>query len=152
MADLYGVGRELNSPEAQWEYQALEADRIYQGLTRLSWEDDTMKIGDVFPSAFLRAGDLGNRKHALTIRDVQLEKVGDDDKPVCYFNGKEKGLVLNKTNATVIASFLGGDTDEWLGKRIVLYPTKVNYQGQTVDAIRVEQPLEDGPAADEIPF
>jgi hypothetical protein len=58
-----------------------------------------------------------------------------------YFKGKEKGLVLNKTNGNMIAEVAGDDdTDNWGGASIVLYPTRVDMQGKRVDAIRVDKP------------
>ena len=58
---------------------------------------------------------------------------------VVYFNEVNKGLVLNKTNATSLAACLGDDTDEWEGQRVVLYPTEVNFSGRMVEAIRVKE-------------
>ncbi len=61
-----------------------------------------------------------------------------------FFVGKDKGLVLNKTNFNVIADITGeADSDDWPGKRITLYATKVDYQGRRVDAIRVDDPPKD---------
>ena len=70
------------------------------------------------------------------------------------FRDKDTRLVLNKTNATLIGSIHGDDTDDWLGKDIKLYACKVNFAGQMVDAIRVYQdvPAETVDDDDEIPF
>ena len=69
-----------------------------------------------------------------------MKDFGDDCKPTLYFRGKQKGLPLNKTNSATIADVLGDETDGWVGEPIVLYPTKVDYQGKRVDAIRVKVP------------
>ena len=90
-------------------------------------------------------------KPKLRVPEWLLETLGNDDKPVVYFENKEKGLVLNKTNATVIAAGYGPETDGWVGKPITLYPAKVSFQGQMVAAIRVELPVQDA-GDDEIPF
>jgi hypothetical protein len=59
-----------------------------------------------------------------------------------YFAGKEKGLVLNKTNANMIVEIAGSDeTEDWEGVQIVLYSTRVDFQGRRVDAIRVDYPV-----------
>ncbi len=70
-----------------------------------------MKINEAFPSNYLKAADLQDREVTVTMADVKMEKLGDDSRPVLYFRGKEKGLVLNKTNANNIASRYGDDTD-----------------------------------------
>ena len=114
-----------------------------------------MKIGSAFPSDYLKAADLQGRAVKVTIGGLTHEEIGDSAKPVLHFVGKDRGLVLNKTNANMIAEVLGSDeTDDWEGKTITLYATKVDYQGRRVDAIRVQpvahkaEPLTD----DSVPF
>ncbi len=98
-----------------------------------------MKIGTAFPSNFLKAEDLRGRAVKVVIDSVTEEKIGEDRKPVLHFAGKDKGLVLNKTNAARITEALGSDeTNDWEGATITLYATKVEYQGKRVDAIRVD--------------
>ena len=100
-----------------------------------------MNINAAFPSNFLKAADLQGRRVSASISHVKMEDIGDDHKPVVYFNGKEKGLVLNKTNANMITEIAKSDeTDQWRGVSIVLYPTKTDFQGKRVDAIRVDYP------------
>lgn len=98
-----------------------------------------MNINSAFPSNFLKASDLQGRHVGVTIREVGMEDIGGEDKPVVYFENKDKGLVLNKTNANMICEIAGSsETDDWIGKRISLYPTRVDFQGRRVDAIRVD--------------
>lgn len=99
-----------------------------------------MKVSEAFPSQYLKAADLNGRNVSLTIKNVDIETIGDDRKPVAYFEGKEKGLVLNKTNANTIAFAYGDDMDEWRGGEIIIFPTTTDFQGRTVDAIRVKIP------------
>ncbi len=99
-----------------------------------------MRVSDAFPSNYLKAADLHDRNVMVVIDRVQMEDIGDDHKPVLYFQGKEKGLVMNKTNANNIAVVYGDDTDDWTGKEIVLFPAMVDFQGRTVAAIRVRAP------------
>jgi hypothetical protein len=95
-------------------------------------------INDVFPSKYLKAADLNGKTITLTIKDVGVETIGDDEKLVVYFNGKNKGLVMNKTNSNNIALVFGPDTDAWLEQEISVYPTMVDYQGRSIEAIRVK--------------
>lgn len=96
-----------------------------------------MRVSEAFPSNYIKAGDLNGGSPRVVINHVKLEDIGDDRKPVVYFKGKEKGLVLNKTNANNIATLYGDDMDDWSGKEIVLFPAMVDFQGRTVEAIRV---------------
>lgn len=100
-----------------------------------------MRIGDAFPSKYLKAADLQGRHVRLQIAKVQVEDIGDDAaKPIVYFQGKTKGLVLNRTNAQTIADAYGDDTDRWNGAEVELFSTKVLFQSRMVDAIRINIP------------
>ena len=99
-----------------------------------------MRVSDAFPSEFLKAADLQGRNITLLISHVEMTEIGRDNRPVLFFKGKEKGLVLNKTNATNIATVYGDDTDDWSGGEVTLYEAMVDYQGKTVPAIRVRVP------------
>jgi hypothetical protein len=86
-----------------------------------------------------------------------METIGDDERPVLYFSGKEKGLILNKTNANTIASAFSDDTQDWRGGEIVLFETAVDFQGKTMPTIRCRAlPRKSDAKAedidDEIPF
>ena len=100
-----------------------------------------MNIQTAFPSRYLRAADLGKNRVVVTIDKVVMEDIGDDHKPVVYFKGKDKGLVLNKTNATSIEEIARtSETDEWGGVRILLRSDKTDYGGRRVDCLRVDRP------------
>lgn len=96
-----------------------------------------MKISAAFPSEYLKAADLQGRQVKVVIDRVEMRDVGDDHKPVIFFQGKDRGVVLNKTNSGVLEDAFGDETDHWHGQTITLYPTKVDYQGKRVDAIRI---------------
>jgi hypothetical protein len=96
-----------------------------------------MQISSAFPSEFLRAQDLQGRSVNVVIDRVELRDIGGDPKPVVFFMGKTRGLVLNKTNALELGNYYGNETDAWQGQPVQLYPAKVLYQGRQVDAIRV---------------
>lgn len=100
-----------------------------------------MRMSNAFPSKYLRAADLDGRQVTVSIDRVVMEDVGDDDaKPVLYFVGKEKGVVLNKTNASNISLIYGDETDDWHGKPVTLYEAMVDFQGRSVAAIRIKGP------------
>lgn len=107
-----------------------------------------MKIGSAFPSEYLKATDLNGKSVRVVIESVSTEKVGDDQKPIVHFVGKDKALVLNKTNANRIVEAVGSDeTNDWEGWSITIYSCKVDFQGKRVDAIRVN----DAPGASRPP-
>jgi hypothetical protein len=106
-----------------------------------------MRLNDVFTSDYLRVEDLKKRRRTFTIEDIAIEKIGDDKKPVISFEGQDKKLVLNKTNAMTICSLLDTDEmDDWIGRKITLRPDQTTYQGKAVPCIRVDLELpEDEP-------
>jgi len=101
-----------------------------------------MKINDVFPSKYLSAADLDGKTVKVVIEDVKMEEIGEGDnvvdKAVMYFRGKQKALVLNKTNWNTISDIHGEDTDSWGGGEILLFPTQTEFQGRAVACIRVK--------------
>jgi hypothetical protein len=100
-----------------------------------------MKASDLYPSRYLKAEDIdGDRM--VTLRDVTIEELGPEKeaRPIAYFNEITKGLVLNKTNTTIIAKGFGDDTEGWKGRRIILYAVDVPFRNDIVRAIRVRIP------------
>lgn len=114
-----------------------------------------MRVGEAFPGQYIKAADLQGKRVVVTIDHVQMEDIGGETKPVIHFRGKERGMVLNRTNANAITDIVGSDEmDAWTGKVILLYPTRVDFQGKRVDAIRVDaappshQPVPPPPVAE----
>jgi hypothetical protein len=99
-----------------------------------------MKISETFPSKYLKASDLQGRDVKVVMQHVEMEKLGDDLKPILYFKGKDKGLCLNKTNSNTIADAYGDDTDDWGDQPLVLFSVMVDFQGKVGPAIRVRAP------------
>ena len=101
-----------------------------------------MDIRNAFPSKYVTAGDLQGQEVPVTCDRVCLETVQSDsgrsdELPVLYFQGMGKGLVLNKTNANVIASLYGNETERWQGQPITLYATETEFAGRVVPCVRV---------------
>jgi hypothetical protein len=96
---------------------------------------------EAFPSRFWKSTDLPPRGLVLKIAKLALDKVGMDQKEkyTLYFKGQDKQLVLNGTNWDSIAAFCGGDSDQWTGKDVILFPTTTTFGGKTVDCIRIRQ-------------
>lgn len=100
-----------------------------------------MNVNEAFPSKYIKASDIGDKAITVTIENITLEDVGQgqkkEEKIVLHFQGKEKGLVCNKTNANTISGFYGDETEDWIGKRITLVTREVEFQGDAVMAVRV---------------
>jgi len=102
-----------------------------------------MNISEVYSGSYLKADDLQGRRVTVKINHVSVKEFeGDrgstDRKIVIGFEGKEKCLVANKTNATIIAEVLGSqNTEDWVGGTIKLESRKVEFSGRLVPAIRV---------------
>ena len=127
-----------------------------------------MNIDTVFPSKYLKSSDIGDQQPVVAIDRVEIEEIGrdEDSKPVIYFMGMNKGLVLNKTNAKKIIEITGSkDTEMWAGTKVRLYATETQFAGDTVDCIRIKKFVQPAavaggvaavkqvfPNADEIPF
>lgn len=103
-----------------------------------------MKLTEMFPSNLLKSQDLldAGGEMSLTIAKVEMKTFDRDEgskdtKPIIYF-AEEKQMVCNKTNANIIAEMYGNDTDDWIGKAIILTVKDVDFQGKTVLGIRVK--------------
>jgi len=93
-----------------------------------------------FPSDFVSSEDLLGREVSGTIEGVVMQSMGDQEgeKPVVKLKGC-KDLVLNKTNASVIANMYGNDYTLWRGKSITLHAADVMFKGRMVKGVRVRQ-------------
>lgn len=99
-----------------------------------------MKISEEFPSKYLKAADLGGKEVRVTMANVEKEKLGDDWKLALYFKGKEKAVILNKTNSNTISDAYGDDTDDWFDQPLILFSVMVDFQGKVGPAIRCRVP------------
>lgn len=104
-----------------------------------------MKISQLFPSKYVKAADLNGKTVTLTIEKLVVEELGHgsekERKPVLYFAKATKGLVLNRTNAMTIAGLYGDESDEWKGKRVSIYPTRIRAFGAMQDTIRIREEI-----------
>jgi hypothetical protein len=77
----------------------------------------------------------------LVLTDVSQEEVNDGEtkqtKWALKLKAEDRLLVLNKTNATILAEAFGPVTDRWAGKTVTLRTEKVSFGGRMIDGIRV---------------
>lgn len=93
---------------------------------------------------FLGGWTFEKGDEVLTITDVTTEEMydaqnGGKKQGVClHFKEKELPMVLNKTNADMVAKVTGSEIpNEWIGKKIKLGQSKVRAFGKENLAIRV---------------
>lgn len=97
----------------------------------------------LFPSQWLKAADFRGKTVTVLIdridprADLKRTDGSSEKKPVVYFRGDWKPMVLNRTNGRIIAKLYGPEVTAWIGKTIMLRSEKVSSFGQMVDAIRV---------------
>lgn len=94
-------------------------------------------------SKYLKAADLKGKKVRLTIAKVELVQFEDDGKtktkPVIFFEGKDKGMVLNPTNTDTLCHEFGYQSDDWIGKEVEVstkYYANFDKEGLVLDAYK----------------
>lgn len=89
-----------------------------------------MDFDKLFPGRFIKAADLNGKEVTLTISAVVTDELigdkGTEVKGLVSFAGKKKQLVLNKTNGLCLKQMFGRESDDWVGKRVTIYPTTFN--------------------------
>jgi hypothetical protein len=115
-----------------------------------------MKVSEAFPSKYIKHADLGGQMQTKKISYAEVERVGmqGEERPVLHFANEQRGFVLNKTNARLIAQAYGDDSDGWRGHTVTLMPTRVEYRGEMIDSVRVKILQVNGGAVlnDDVPF
>ena len=81
---------------------------------------------DLYGIKYFSASDLHGETPRRRIGKVALVELKEKDgstkrKYLVYFEGVEKPLVLNKTNAQKLAAAFGKDRSKWIGMEVELY-------------------------------
>lgn len=95
--------------------------------------------------SFLKQEDLQGKAAKAIIEEVRIEEVKDTDsgknerKLVMHFVGKDKAMIVNRTNCEALEEICGSDDYErWAGHAVVLYvDPAVKFGGKTVGGLRV---------------
>lgn len=91
----------------------------------------------------------------VTVAGGNIETLGDDTKVVLSFSETDKRLALNKTRLTFMVGNFGEDTDQWVGKKVVLHAQKLTsgkFAGQYTILITRPVAQNNQQTANEIPF
>lgn len=110
---------------------------------------------------FLRAEDI-SQPVVVTMERWSVERMGSapagsrvTEKLCLWFRGADRGLLLNRTNASALAEILDSpECDDWIGKRVELFvdETVANPSGTNTGGIRVRAPSSEAIANEEVPF
>lgn len=116
---------------------------------------------------WLKGDDLEEgERTVVTIKSAEEEQFQDGKKqPVLQFLELDQKLSLNKTRVKKCVELLGEDTEEWIGKKISLYPTPTQFNGKDFMSVAIAAPpkkkagnikpevkFEDDDETDGIPF
>ena len=101
---------------------------------------------EFFAGDYVSWPELKMKDVTLTIRsfsheDVRMPGGKKEKRPVISFLEAEKKWIVNKTNARIIASLHGDIVQQWVGKKITLYPDpNIRFGKDKVGGIRVRRP------------
>lgn len=88
----------------------------------------TITYANQYEGDYLEAAHLGSET-SLTVSEVVAKnttKAKDGrviDKPIIKFKEAKRGLILNKTNAKILALMFGANMESYIDERVTLYPT-----------------------------
>lgn len=105
-----------------------------------------MHIDQMKTSKFLASGDVREKPLLLTMtkltrENVAMEGAEQDLKWALWFAESDKPMVLNSINIQLIGATYGPETDNWPGKKIVLFhDPNVSFGGKLVGGLRVRAP------------
>ena len=104
------------------------------------------KWSDLDP--YLKAAHLPGKAVKATVEKIEFQTVHPkpglkEIKPVMYFQGKKKALILNATNQKFLRDNFGDGITDSYGIELLLVPTKRTIAGRTMDTIVLEIPFQD---------
>ncbi len=101
-----------------------------------------MNVNDMFPSKYLKADDI-QADTPVVISHLVYEMVAEESKPVLYFQGCVKGMILNKTNTTSIAQAHNmPETDRWSGLQMLLVREFTDWPAPNTPCLRLRPSLQ----------
>jgi hypothetical protein len=100
---------------------------------------------DLYGSKYISVPDLKGGEPRLKIGKVGVEELREKNgttkrKYVVWFDGVEKGLVINKTNAKKLAEAYGKDPSKWIGQIVQLYSEETAAFGKGVRVRPLRKP------------
>jgi hypothetical protein len=95
-----------------------------------------MKVCDAFPSEYVSAVDVGDKKPIVTCDYVE-ERTGENFRTrlpeqqfYMHMHGTEKTVKLNPTSARTIEKDYGGEMEDWRGQKMMLFTVEQSLGGE----------------------
>jgi hypothetical protein len=113
-------------------------------------------VRSFFDKKFLGSWDIPEGKDVVLVIDrcegsMIKGTTGEEKKaPVLYFSNtknRNKGMILNVTNAKTLIKLHGKNIEGWPGKAISLYATKTLAFGEEVECLRIRPVVPETPKA-----
>jgi hypothetical protein len=103
------------------------------------------RVSTVYAGDYIQAAQIPPGRHPVMIVNAIQEEIGQDrDMKIVLSLARAtdrapwpKGCVLNKTNALILASAYGDETNDWIGRVIEIWREPVQFQGRVVQGIRL---------------
>src|SRR5262245_35659338 len=91
-----------------------------------------LQFDDLYGSKYLSVADLKGgqlRRKIGKVEEAELrDKTGASKwRWILWFEGEEKGLVLNKTNAIALANAFSKDPATWVNQYVELFPVMTSF-------------------------
>lgn len=100
------------------------------------------RVSEVYVSNWLKAEDLAGKTVKVTIAKAGADLLPQSDgskqtRIIVDFVGKQKRLILNRTQAAALAALGGDDTDLWTGLEVYLSPSLASNNKATITILPV---------------
>jgi len=148
--------QQMNESE-RWISAYDAANAINRRLQREDKPVDMTKYAQS-DSSYLEAKQFVGKNFKVRIRSIEVvhfdatENKPERDVPAIMFEGRDKGICLNKTNTETLIKAYGADSDGWIGHEVGLsvadYQSRGYGFGWVVKPLDVVEPDFD----DDIPF
>ena len=102
------------------------------------------KISQMVDSKYLKQADVEDDT-VVTVTKVGQANIAKDDAPpdmkwLIRFKEFDKPMVLNRTNIALMGNFCGDDTDDWIGKQVIVYNDEsIQFQGKVTGGLRFKR-------------
>jgi hypothetical protein len=113
----------------------------------MTYETD---FDDMYGSKYFGVTDLHGKEPRRRIGKVDVVELKDKDgkpkkKVLVFFDGEEKTLPINKTNALKLAAAYGKKYEKWIGATVELYSemTPLNKEGVRIRILPTANDLND---------
>ena len=98
-----------------------------------------MDMRQKFPSRYYKPEDFTGDVR-LTMASVHDELIFAEQRPVLYFRGQEKGLVINGARNKSLIDLFGYESNQWVGQDVVLFATTTMVGNKAKPTIGVKKP------------